>query len=303
MLKFDHVAKTYRTLLGATVAVTDFDLEVAGGELVGVIGSNGSGKTTLIHLALGYLNPTAGSIQVFDRPAGAPETRSRLGWVPDEPIYPRNATTRGLLNDWLAGQSVSRPERTKRVEELLDRFGMAHAADRRINTYSLGMQQKTSLMLALSHEPTLLILDEPFSALDHRSLLAVRRALSDFSRNGGAVLVSSHHLSELESLCSRAVFLGDGKIQREELLDRGGVARVHFEIGDGDHARSVLENGCPDWFDEWEIRGQTLLGRVRQRERLADLIAFLVEQDVRILSAGESTSRLEEVYLEMEGSE
>ena len=61
MLKFEHVAKTYRTLLGATVAVTDFDLEVAGGELVGVIGSNGSGKTTLIHLALGYLNPTAGS--------------------------------------------------------------------------------------------------------------------------------------------------------------------------------------------------------------------------------------------------
>ncbi len=117
------------------------------------------------------------------------------------------------------------------------------------------------------------------------------------------MLVSSHHLSELESLCTRAVFLGDGKIQREERMDRGGAARVHLEIRNYDRARFVLESACPDWFDEWEIRGQALLGRVRQRERLADLIAFLVEQDVRILSATESTSRLEEVYLEMEGIE
>ena len=300
MLRFQHVGKVYRALWKSVHAVADFDLSVEPGDTVGLIGANGAGKTTLIHLALGYLHPTRGSIAACDRPAGDPATRRSIGWTPDEPIYPRSATARGLLDRWLAGHGLNRTERAERIEQNLERFGMRHAADRRINTYSLGMQQKTSLMIALSHRPKLLILDEPFSALDHRSLLMVRRELEAFRAGGGATLVSSHHLSELESLCTRAVFLNKGRIQRDEQLNANGAARVQLELGNSGRARELLEQRTIPWFDDWEIRDDALLGRVAHRDRLAELIAFLVQHDVAVKSAVESTSRLEEAFLELE---
>ena len=302
MLLFEGVAKAYKTLWRKTSAVSDFELHLRAGEIVGLVGANGAGKTTLIQLALGYLNPTAGAIHMLGAPAGDVSTRSRVGWVPDEPIFPRSATARRLLRDWLTGHGLPTSRRRERTDQLLATFDLEHAADRRINTYSLGMQQKTSLMLAVSHEPELLILDEPFSALDHRAMLRVRGFLSEFRDAGGSVLVSSHHLSELEFVCDRAVFLSQGRVQREERLGaEGGAAFVQITMRNGDGVRAALDRACPEYLRDWAVEDDSLTGKLTERDRVPDLVALLVAQGARIRSVAERGARLEPVFLELEG--
>jgi ABC-2 type transport system ATP-binding protein len=301
MLRYESVAKTYRGLFGRTIALEGFSLHVRAGEIVGLVGANGAGKTTAILLALGYLDATAGRVLVLDAPAGAPAARSRIGWVPDEPIFAKDATGAAFLSDWLAGHGWEGSRRRARVEELLASFGLVSAAKRRIATYSLGMQQKIALALALSHRPELLILDEPFSALDHRAVLQVRDALDEFRKRGGGVLISSHHLSELELVSDRVVFLKRGRAEREEAL--GPSARslhVHLRLDNADAARALLERDCPLYLSDWTVAGQSLSGHLDRAEQVSDLIAFLAARDVRILSVSDQRDHLEEIFLGME---
>lgn len=301
MLRYDATAKSYRGLFRRTPALRGFSLHVGTGEIVGLIGANGAGKTTAIMLALGYLTPSSGTISVLGAQPGDPATRSRIGWVPDEPIFPRTATAQALLERSLAGHGLSRVAGRARAEELIERFGLAAAARRRIATFSLGMQQKVSLALALGHRPELLILDEPFSALDHRAVMLVRDELNAFRDAGGAVLISSHHLSELELVCTRAVYVQGGAVRREERLESAeATAWVRIEIEHEPQARRLMDESEPPLLTSWKLQGHVLTGRIESTRLIGELVARLVGGGAGVVAVSSKRAQLEQTFLRLE---
>jgi ABC-type multidrug transport system ATPase subunit len=176
-----HARKLGRTF-GAKRVVHDLDLDVPRGGFLLVTGPNGSGKTTLLRLVAGLLVPTAGELLVET-------SRERIGFVGHEPLVYRELTA--LENLDLYGRLYRVPERRERIGMLLERFGLWEARNQRADSFSRGMLQRLSLCRGLLHEPDLLVLDEPFSALDNEGASLLDRELADL-RPHATFLVATH---------------------------------------------------------------------------------------------------------------
>ena len=170
------------------------DLDVAEGEFVLVTGPNGSGKTTLLRLVAGLLAPTGGSLEVQ---AG----RERIGFLGHEPLVYRELTP--LENLDLYGRLYRIPERRERIGALLERFGLWHVRGERVGTFSRGMQQRLGLCRTLLHEPDLVVLDEPFNALDAQGGELLERELAELA--GKTVLLATHDPEPVEPLATRRI--------------------------------------------------------------------------------------------------
>ena len=213
MIELDQLSRRF----GSIVAVDDVSLTVACGDVVGFLGPNGAGKTTTMRLATGYLLPTAGraridGIDVKDDPVAA---RRRFGYLPEgAPLYPE-MTPRGLLR--FAGAVRGLPRRSTRqaMDRVVDRIGLAEVLDRPIGTLSKGFKRRTALAAALLHEPPALILDEPTDGLDPNQKHEVRRLIGELAPET-AIIVSTHLLEEVETVCTRAVVIADGRIVADE---------------------------------------------------------------------------------------
>src|SRR5713226_263934 len=199
---------------GATLAVDQVDLAVDAGEIVGILGPNGSGKTTTILMLLGLTEPTSGHAEVagFD-PLRAPlEVKRRVGYLPDQVGFYDGLSARDNLayTGRLAG--LSRHEIDERFTAALDRVGLSDVGLARVATFSQGMRQRLGLAEILMKRPSVAILDEPTTALDPHStqefLDMIRRLKSD----GTAVLLSSHHLDQVQSVCDRVALFNRGRI-------------------------------------------------------------------------------------------
>ncbi len=213
IINFKDVSKRY----GDKVVLQNIDLHVAQGEYLMMLGHNGAGKTTLIKLALGLTKPSQGNVLVLgENPAQASATlRSHLGYLPENvSLYP-NLSGREALNFYarLRGEPLSV------CEPLLERLGLASAAERRIATYSKGMRQRLGLAQALLGRPRLLFLDEPTSGLDPALRRDFYDLLGDLKHEGVTVFLSSHALSEIESRGDRLIILRQGRIVANGALD------------------------------------------------------------------------------------
>jgi heme exporter protein A len=172
------------------------DLDVAAGEFLLLTGPNGSGKTTLLRLVAGLLAPTGGSLEVAVE-------RRQVGFLGHEPLVYRELTP--LENLELYGRLYRIPERRERVGALLERFGLWHVRNERVSTFSRGMQQRLGLCRALLHEPELVVLDEPFNALDAQGIELLERELA--ALRGRTVLVATHEPERVAPLAtSRLAF-------------------------------------------------------------------------------------------------
>ena len=181
---------------GGKRVVDRLDLDVARGEFVLVTGPNGSGKTTLLRLVAGLLAPTGGAIEVA-------VGRERLGFLGHEPLVYRELTP--LENLDLYGRLYRIPERRERIGALLERYGLWHVRNERVSTFSRGMQQRLGLCRTLLHEPDLVVLDEPFNALDDAGGALLERELA--ALRGRTVLVATHDPGRVEALASRRLAL------------------------------------------------------------------------------------------------
>jgi heme exporter protein A len=177
--------------------VDRLDLDVDAGEFVLVTGPNGSGKTTLLRLVAGLLAPTGGTLEVA-------VGRERLGFLGHEPLVYRELTP--LENLDLYGRLYRIPERRERIGALLERYGLWHVRNDRVSTFSRGMQQRLGLCRTLLHEPDLVVLDEPFNALDHAGGALLERELA--ALQGRTVLVATHDPGRVEALASRRLAFG-----------------------------------------------------------------------------------------------
>ncbi len=204
-----------RKVFGATVAVSNVDLDVSAGAVLGVLGPNGSGKTTLIRMLLALSRPTAGSVELLGAPvpAAAGEVLPHVGALVEGPGFHPFLSGRENLRRCAAAEPLLRTRAIPDVvETALQRVGLAPAAARRYRAYSLGMKQRLGLAAVLLVPRRLVVLDEPTNGLDPAGTREVRRIIAELHADGATVLVSSHLLTEVEATCTHVAVLDHGSL-------------------------------------------------------------------------------------------
>jgi len=221
-------AKELSRWYGIVVGLNNVTFEIESG-LTGLVGPNGAGKSTLIQLLTGQIRPSSGDLTVFgERPWNNPNLLRRIGYCPEGEAVPRDL----LPLDWLRGlallSGITEPEASKRAEAILDQVKLAREHwGKRLGQYSKGMRQRVKLAQALLHKPDLLILDEPMNGLDPMGRQEVGRVLKDLAATGVSILVSSHILAELESLCRSVIIINWGRI-----LASGSQKNIRADLKD-----------------------------------------------------------------------
>lgn len=215
-IRFQNVSKIYRrSHLGRvteTTGLSGLDLDIAQGEVFGLLGLNGSGKTTAIKLLMGLHHPTKGEVETLGRRASDVEVLARIGYAPEAAYLNKTLTGRENLRLFAALSRIPRAEIEKRVAEMLGKVGLGKAMDQRLSEYSKGMLQRASLAQALIHDPELVILDEPVTGLDPLAIKEVRVLILWLKSKGKTVLFSSHDISEVERVCDRIGILSGGRL-------------------------------------------------------------------------------------------
>jgi ABC-2 type transport system ATP-binding protein len=214
MLEAHQLVKRF---FGTTV-VDHVSFSVRAGEVVGYLGPNGSGKTTTAKMCTGLIDTTAGSVRFEGRDItdDLVAFRRRLGYVPEEPHLYAFQSGREYLE--LVGRlrELSPRGLERKMDALLELFGLAGAASQSIAGYSKGMKQKVLIIAALLHDPDVLIFDEPDSGLDVTTTLILRHLVRALAERGKAVLYSSHILEFVEKLCDRVIILHRGRVVADD---------------------------------------------------------------------------------------
>ena len=200
-------------------AVNGIDFEIRPGEVVGLLGPNGSGKSTTVKMLLGLLYPTGGKLTVFGRSPRAVETKREIGYLPEESYLYKFLTAEETLDFFGSLFNLSAEDRKRRIDQLLDMVGLAHARHRRVGEFSKGMARRIGLAQAMINDPAFLILDEPTSGLDPLGCREVKDLILALKKRGKTVLITSHLLSDVEDICDRVIILYGGKIRGEGALE------------------------------------------------------------------------------------
>ena len=188
-------------------AVNDIDFEVREGEVVGLLGPNGSGKSTTVKMLLGLLYPTGGRLTVFGKSPRDVENKKLIGYLPEETYLYKYLTAFETLDFFASLFGLSKEERTRRCDQLLDMVGLAHARNRPVGEFSKGMARRIGLAQAMINDPAFLILDEPTSGLDPLGCREVKDLIKLLKKRGKTVIVTSHLLSDVEEVCDRIIVL------------------------------------------------------------------------------------------------
>jgi len=212
-LIIDNLSKRYGTIR----ALNNVSLAVDNGEVFGYLGPNGAGKTTTLRIILGLVHATSGGVQLLDRTPSVAAIRENVGYLPGELRLYGNMTGKALL-DHFAGFRPHRPPllRNHLVDVLAIGSSVLH---QRIKFLSHGTRQKLGLVIAMQHDPTLVLLDEPTTGLDPLVQKSFKEVVKDFARRGNSVFFSSHVLSEVEDVCSRVAILRSGEIVAIESIE------------------------------------------------------------------------------------
>jgi ABC-2 type transport system ATP-binding protein len=229
-LSFVHLKKTYT----ATIATDDVSFEVRSGEVFGLLGPNGAGKSTLLRMLMDILVPDDGSILLDGQPLARAE-RDRIGYLPEERGLYRKEKVIDVLIYFGMLKGLSRADARARALEGLARFELQEMAQRRTDQMSKGQQQKVQIIGTLLHEPSILVMDEPFTGLDPINTVLVKDLLRERSRAGAIVILSTHQMPLVEELCDRVAMIDHGRLvlygDLEEIRRGHGEASVLVDAG------------------------------------------------------------------------
>ncbi len=200
-------------------AVDNLSLEIHRNSIYGLLGPNGSGKSTTIKIALGLVEPSVGECEVLGIPSTNPAARTNVGYLPEAPYFQRFLTGRELLKYFGCLSNVPKEKIQKRIEYLLNRVGLEDAGNRRVGGYSKGMLQRIGLAQALVGNPDLLVLDEPTAGVDPVGAAEIASLILELKKEGKTVLLCSHLLSQVESVCDRVAIMGRGRLLMEGSVD------------------------------------------------------------------------------------
>jgi ABC-2 type transport system ATP-binding protein len=300
-------ARAISKSFGEVIALDHVDLDIAEGEVHGLVGPNGAGKTTLLGLLLGLARADGGDLEVL----GSPVRRSLAlpegvaGFVDGPGLYPALTARQNL-----AALARLRGDGADGIADALDQVGLTHVADDRVRGFSLGMRQRLGLAAALLTRPRLLVLDEPANGLDPGGARHVHRVLTGLAARGASVVLSSHRMDDLAALCSGVTLLAGGRVVFSgplgDLAADGGALDYRLRTSDPGAARRVAADTphvgvLPD--DDLLRRhdADALLVRATT-PALDDLVARLVAAGVGVRELAPVVAPLEAAFLALTGA-
>ena len=239
------------------VAVRDLNLEVAAGQIYGLLGPNGSGKSTTLKIILGLVTPTRGQARIFGRASNRVASRESVGFLPESPYFYKFLTGEETLRFYGKLCGLRGADLKNRVEEMLALVGLTNARKRRLAGYSKGMLQRIGLAQALIQEPALLVLDEPTAGVDPAGARKIRDLILALKSRGITVLLSSHLLGQVQEICDRVGILANGVLVRE-----GSLREL---LGVESQTQFVLEGASADLLAEIETLAARAGARVIER--------------------------------------
>jgi len=291
-------------LYGEMTALDHLNLTVNKADLFGFIGSNGAGKTTTLRILATFLAPSAGRATVMghDVVQEADAVRHVIGYMPDFFGVYKDMEVTEYLDFFAACYKIPSSQRDKTVADVLELVGLSEKRGALIGALSRGMQQRLGLARVLIHDPKVLLLDEPASGLDPRARIEMMAILQELQRLGKTIIISSHILSELQTLCNRVAIIEKGKLiysgPVQGVRDQMAAGRVIWVrvIGDSEPALQLLR-GRKEIVEAVAVDGRikvTLDGHDTDHSLVAEL---LVQGGQRLLELREDELGLEEVFL------
>ena len=234
MLKIEHLTKRF----GDKVAVNDLSLHIEPGEIYGFIGHNGAGKTTTLKSVVGILRFDEGDVfingtSILKAPT---ECKKLIAYIPDDPNLYDFMTGIKFLNFVADIYGVSSEKRAERIRKYGDLFELTEDLAQPISAYSHGMKQKLAIIAAWMHDPTLIIMDEPFVGLDPKASHTLKLMMREVCGRGGAIFFSTHVLEVAEKLCDKIAIIKEGRLIRsgsmEEVKGDESLESVFLELAE-----------------------------------------------------------------------
>ncbi|MFN7986743.1 MAG: ABC transporter ATP-binding protein [Thermoanaerobaculia bacterium] len=300
ILSAEGLAKTFRTPFSRrdVRALDGLDLSVASGEVFGLLGPNGAGKTTTVKILLGLTIPTSGRAELFGLPVSDPESRRRVGYLPEGHRFPGYLTAGQTLSIFGRMSGVSHVDLKARIPELLARVRLSDWADIKVKKFSKGMTQRLGLAAALVHRPDLLLLDEPTDGVDPVGRREIRDLLREEAARGAAILLNSHLLSEIEMTCDRVAVLRKGKaVANGRIADLTAQGFAYRFAGTG------VDEALLDRFRETGALAERVNGHVKLTARDAGHLNALVDEararGVLVTELTPLRSTLEDVFVDL----
>jgi ABC-2 type transport system ATP-binding protein len=217
ILKINSVSKSYKNRRNSTTnALINVSFELNSSEIVGLIGPNGAGKTTLLRIIMGFEQSDSGSVEFLGKSTMDLDVRDKIGYQSDLQFRSNEFTVYNYLKFHSELYGIS--DYNILINSLLKDFSLSDSSDKKLSSLSKGMRQKVELILAFLNNPQLIILDEPTAALDPPSVFELRDFIKKFKNNGATILFSSHHLTEVEKVCDRVIFIDSGSIISDILV-------------------------------------------------------------------------------------
>ena len=270
------LTKTYTDFWGRPklTALDSLDMNIEAGEVFGLIGPNGSGKTTTFKLLLGLLFPTSGVARLLGKDPREVSVKARLGFLPEESYLYRFLNTDETLDFFGRIFNMNRALRKRRIDELVEIFGLSKIRKRPLKTYSKGQVRRVAFAQALINDPDVVILDEPTSGLDPISSRQIKDLIIGLRKRGKTVLLSSHLLADVQDVCDRILILHEGKTR--------AAGAVRDILVKGDSLTLTLKNVSPETKKKLEEliqqEGATLVRSEDTMETLEDVFLRTVKE-------------------------
>jgi len=289
-----HV-KNISKSFGDTQAVKDVSFEVNPGEIFGLLGPNGSGKTTSIRVILDIYQPDSGSVEILDGPM-TDEKLNRVGYLPEERGLYQDVEVNRCLSYLATLKGMTKAQIDKTLPAWLERFDLTEHQKKKNKELSKGMQQKAQLIAALIHDPEIIIIDEPFSALDPVNTQLVKDLLRELRSAGKTIVMSTHQMNQVETLCDRLVLIDYGKVLLE-----GGLSEIQDQFRTN---QVIITTASP--LPE-KLEGVAKIEPMNGNFRLSpaeginaqDLLGLLVNQGVRLNTFEVATPSLDEIFIQV----
>lgn len=291
---------------GNLVAVDRLTLSVRTGEILALLGPNGAGKTTTIRMLSSILRPSGGwaRIEGFDVVSQAQEVRRRIGLLTEHHGLYTRMRSMEYLGFFGQAYGMTSAQIERRSSHLLEKYGLSQDADRRLGEFSKGMRQKLVLVRALLHDPAVVLLDEPTSAMDPESALLVRESIAAMRSSRRAIIVCTHNLHEAESLADRIAIISKGRIVqhgtlkdlRRTLLGDPVMEMCLAEAVDG------AVGNLPEGLTLLSAKGNVIRYRTAEPTEVNPrVLAAMAQAGLNVVTLGEVGRSLEDVYLQVVG--
>ena len=282
------------------IAVNNFSMELQSGECVGLIGPNGAGKSTLIQVISDIIDPTAGEVLLNGKKIS--KIKREIGYLPQYPNFFHWMTAKETLTFMGQLSGLKKEELTNSIPEILTKVGLRGEENSKVGTFSGGMKQRLGIAQALLHKPSLIVMDEPVSALDPIGRREVLNLIEEIKKDT-TILLSTHILSDAEEICERFVIIKDGtKIEDTtitELLNRNSENQLIVEITAKNQEWIDVVKKLP-YVKEVEVIGNKVKIKVENIERNKNiLLKNALEHEVDIVKFEINKDSLEEIFLKL----